>query len=381
MNNWKEVKLKDVIKVINGRAYKRPELLSNGKYRVLRVGNFFTSDNWYYSDLELNEDKYCVKGDLLYAWSASFGPKIWHEEKVIYHYHIWKMVCDDSLLSKKFAYHFLNWDKKLIIQEHSRGVGMFHLTKSAIENRSFRLPSLQVQNIIVSKLDELFEKVDKAILLLQENISKTKSLMGSTLDGLFDIVAEKYSSVSLAEHIDFVGGSQPPKSYFSYKKKEGFVRLIQIRDYKSDNYLVYINENSTKKFCTKDDVMIGRYGPPVFQILRGLEGAYNVALMKAIPDEKVIMKDYLYYFLMNGRIQNYIISISQRSAGQSGVNKKALEAYEISIPPLEEQQRIVDKIKAAIPKIEETQKLVNQNLDHLKALKSSLLDRAFKGEL
>ena len=45
------------------------------------------------------------------------------------------MECDETRLSKKFAYHYLNWDKDLIKQEHSRGVGMFHLTKSAIENR------------------------------------------------------------------------------------------------------------------------------------------------------------------------------------------------------------------------------------------------------
>ena len=103
--------------------------------------------------------------------------------------------------------------------------------------------------------------------------------------------------------------------------------------------------------------------------------------MKAIPDEAFILKDYLYYFLMNGRIQNYIISISQRAAGQSGVNKKALEAYEIAIPSLKEQQKIVDTIKSAIPKIDKAKELTNQNLENLKALKSSLLDQAFKGEL
>jgi type I restriction enzyme S subunit len=209
----------------------------------------------------------------------------------------------------------------------------------------------------------------------------TKALMGSVLDGIFDKIHKEHKSVPLLKHVDFIGGSQPPKSNFSYELKEGYIRLIQIRDYKSDRHLVYIKENSTKKFCNEKDVMIGRYGPPVFQILRGLKGAYNVALMKAIPDEEVILKDYLYYFLMNGRIQNYIISISQRAAGQSGVNKKALEAYEIAIPSLKEQQKIVDTIKAAIPKIDRAQELTNQNLENLKALKSSLLDKAFKGEL
>ena len=48
----------EVIQFLNGRAYKQTELLESGKYKVLRVGNFYTNDKWYYSDLELDEDKY-----------------------------------------------------------------------------------------------------------------------------------------------------------------------------------------------------------------------------------------------------------------------------------------------------------------------------------
>ena len=76
-----EYRFGDICKVINGRAYRQPELLDSGKYPVLRVGNFFSSDRWFYSDLELPEDKYCDNGDLLFAWSASFGPRIWDGEK------------------------------------------------------------------------------------------------------------------------------------------------------------------------------------------------------------------------------------------------------------------------------------------------------------
>jgi type I restriction enzyme S subunit len=156
----------------------------------------------------------------------------------------------------------------------------------------------------------------------------------------------------LTDVVEFIGGSQPPKSEFSDICLDGYVRLIQIRDYKSDDYIVYVSENSTKKFCNYDDVMIGRYGPPVFQILRGLTGAYNVALMKAEPDQRYLTKDYLYWFLQSSPIQNYVISISQRAAGQSGVNKQALEKYEIPLPPLAEQTRIVEKLDAVLSRID-----------------------------
>ncbi|WP_438879626.1 restriction endonuclease subunit S, partial [Bacillus cereus group sp. Bce015] len=62
---WKSARLGEVCTLRNGRAYKKSELLDSGKYPVLRVGNFFTNKHWYYSDLELGEEKYCDKGDLL----------------------------------------------------------------------------------------------------------------------------------------------------------------------------------------------------------------------------------------------------------------------------------------------------------------------------
>ena len=108
------VKLGDVCELINGRAYKKPELLDKGKYLLLRVGNFFTSDKWYYSDLELDDKKYCNDGDLLYAWSASFGARIWSGGKVIYHYHIWRVDIDDSQIDKKFLFYWFEFDKEKI---------------------------------------------------------------------------------------------------------------------------------------------------------------------------------------------------------------------------------------------------------------------------
>ena len=94
---WEVKKLIEVSSLINGRAFKQNELLSEGKYKVLRVGNFFTNSNFYYSNLELEDEKYCYKGDLLFAWSASFGAFIWDEDKTIFHYHIWRVLFDKAI--------------------------------------------------------------------------------------------------------------------------------------------------------------------------------------------------------------------------------------------------------------------------------------------
>ena len=96
IDGWEQRKLGDIATFINGRAYSQEELLSSGKYKVLRVGNFYTNDSWYYSDMELEDKYYAEEGDLLYTWSATFGPHIWHGDKIIYHYHIWKVELSDS---------------------------------------------------------------------------------------------------------------------------------------------------------------------------------------------------------------------------------------------------------------------------------------------
>ena len=66
-HGWRKVALEVNATLLNGRAYKQDELLDSGKYPVLRVGNFFSNRGWYYSDLELDDDKYCDNGDLIYA--------------------------------------------------------------------------------------------------------------------------------------------------------------------------------------------------------------------------------------------------------------------------------------------------------------------------
>ena len=56
-SSWLNKTFIEIVTFINGKAYKQEELLEKGKYPVLRVGNFFSNNNWYYSDLELDEDK------------------------------------------------------------------------------------------------------------------------------------------------------------------------------------------------------------------------------------------------------------------------------------------------------------------------------------
>ena len=159
-SQWNSKKLGEIAKFINGRAFKQSELLNKGKYPVLRVGNFYTNDKWFYSDLNLNKNKYADKGDLLYTWSATFGPHIWKGPKVIFHYHIWKIDFDPSIVNKTFLFYFLEADKENLLT-NSNGSTMIHITKSNMENKIINLPQFSIQQNIgtfLSNLDYLINQ-------------------------------------------------------------------------------------------------------------------------------------------------------------------------------------------------------------------------------
>jgi len=176
---WVEKNLGDVATIINGRAYSQNELLNSGPYRVLRVGNFYTNSSWYFSDMELAEKFYAKKGDLLYTWSASFGPHIWTGEKVIYHYHIWKVELSEQL-RKEFTLQLLENDKKRILND-SNGSTMIHITKEGMELTKILIPQPNEQQKIGNYFRTLDELISKHAIQLQ----KLKQIKSACLEKMF----------------------------------------------------------------------------------------------------------------------------------------------------------------------------------------------------
>lgn len=176
---WEEIKLSEEVAFINGRAYSQEELQGIGKYAVLRVGNFYTNSSWYYSDMELGDKYYTEYGDLLYTWSASFGPHIWLGEKVIYHYHIWKLELSENI-DKLFLLHLLEYDREKILSG-SNGSTMIHITKSAMEAKKVFIPKKEEQTVI----GNYFQKIDALINQHQQQIIKLNNIKQACLSKMF----------------------------------------------------------------------------------------------------------------------------------------------------------------------------------------------------
>lgn len=158
--------------------------------------------------------------------------------------------------------------------------------------------------------------------------------------------------IKLCDICDFQGGSQPPKDEWSFEPRDGYIRMLQIRDFTQGERVTpeYIKITKTTKVCKADDILIARYGASLGKILTGLSGAYNVAIMRTIPNTKLLEKKYLYYYLKSSTFQTFLLNIGNRAA-QAGFNKKDLE--ELRIPNISREAQcetvsILERVEAII---------------------------------
>ncbi|SOB75611.1 type I restriction enzyme, S subunit [Marinobacter sp. LV10R510-11A] len=169
--DWGIVELRDVSQFINGRAFSIHEWRASGT-PVIRLQNLTgRGEDYYYSNLQLPEKQYCHRGDLLFMWSATFGPIIWKGDKAIFHYHIWKIECKSGYIETFFYYLLSDMTEKLKSGSSSGGT-MLHVTKGAMESTLAAFPVSAEQRAIA----EVLSSMDEEIKSLEERLSKTRDI-------------------------------------------------------------------------------------------------------------------------------------------------------------------------------------------------------------
>lgn len=187
-----------------------------------------------------------------------------------------------------------------------------------------------------------------------------------------------WHQIKFTEILDISGGTQPPKSEFIFEPQKGYIRLLQIRDFGAKPVPTYIPDNGKRKTCTKEDILIGRYGASVGRICTGMEGAYNVALAKVIKPRQ-INPGYIKYFLTSDLFQKPLSMLS-RSA-QDGFNKQDLAEFYFPVPPENEQIRIANKLDSLLAKVDAAQTRLEKIPTLLKRFRQAVLAAATSGEL
>lgn len=400
--SWEWERLGNVIQLINGRAYKKNELLDNMNLTpVLRVGNLFTNNSWYYSDLELPEDKYCNRGDLLYAWSASFGPHIWQGTKVIYHYHIWKIRLFEEKMKEYIYYHLLKDANE--IQRSTTGSTMIHITKGRMEQMLIAVPPLneqfrilerlkmlenkfnnleniflekkQLENMFPTSLEksilqyaiqgklvdqdpndepaqQLIEKIqlEKERLIKDKVIKKEKTLPPITEEEIPYDIPNSWEWVRLGEVCNI-----NPKNSADDELDVGFIPMRLIQDGAVNKHTYEQRKwKEIKKGYTHfqdEDIVVAKI-TPCFEnrksaIIKNLPngiGAGTTELIVFRNYSELIDKEYLLWIFKSNDFINGGKKSFTGTAGQQRVAKSYIENYLIPLPPQKEQKRIVQAI-------------------------------------
>jgi type I restriction enzyme S subunit len=112
----------------------------------------------------------------------------------------------------------------------------------------------------------------------------------------------------------------------------------------------------------------------------------------AIADDEIVVNQQLHTYQCNDNLINtflmYALFVKKdfmyKIANITTVaymNKSKCNSIPISIPPLQTQQKVVAYLDEISQKLEKIKQLQKEKMAHLKALKASILDRAFRGEL
>jgi restriction modification system DNA specificity domain protein len=373
-------KLKDFCTVINGRAYSQKELLDKGKYRVLRVGNFFSSDRWYFSDLELPAEKYCNKGDLLFAWACSFGPRIWDgEDRTIFHYHIWKLDIDSAVVDKKYLYYLL----KISVESMTAGTHgsvMMHITKSDMENFEFDIPTLEVQKKIAAILSALDEKIaiNRAI---NENLEQqAQAIYHERFETVSpDALPSDWRIVTLGEVATISN-----KSFNPLKNPEIMLEHYSIPAFDEARFPVFELSTSIKsnKFIIDDSCfMISKLNPITKRVWKPYCLTGNAVCSTEFIVYKAMDKsitDFLYSVIDSGSFSDFMCSHVTGSTGsRQRTTPSDTLSYEFILPSedkLAEFQSLVSPMYAQI-------RINAIENDKLKRLRDSLLPKLISGEI
>ena len=340
-------KLTDICDIQYGYAFDSACFTEDSSYpplvRIRDVKRGFSET--YYSG-EYPEEYVLHAGDLLVGMDGEFNIARWKSIDALLNQRVCKLTAKVGTNEEYLRFAMVKALKT--IEDKTAFVTVKHLSAKELNKLELDIPCIEEQNLRADSLS----KLEKIISLREDELRQLDDLIKARFVEMFGTPygnEKGFPMLTVDDVIEFTGGAQPDKKYFEYEPTEDNIRLIQIRDYKTDNYITYIPKSMAKRFCDADDIMIGRYGPPIFQILKGIEGSYNVALMKATP--KMGNKEFIRYFLKQECLFNYLDGLSQRTAGQSGIEMPALKAYPFPYPPIELQEEFeqfvnqVDKSK------------------------------------
>lgn len=397
-NNWQRKKLGDLAYYLNGRAFKPTEWEQHGR-PIIRIQNLNKKSAPYNYTNQIFEDRYkVVKGDLLFAWSASLGVYIWKENDAWLNQHIFKVEPKDSV-NKMFLFYLL---EKLVLELYSKthGSGMVHITKGKFEATEVFIPKLETQHAIVSKIEELFSELDQGIADLKTAQEQLKVYRQSVLKHAFEgkltnknvkegKLPEGWETIKLDKVAD-IGSSKRIFQHEYVTNGIPFYRTKEVKELSEGKELsveLFIsiekyNEIKSKfKIPQIGDVLLSAVGTiGISYVIKNDKPFYfKDGNLMWFRDLKNINSYYLHYgltnFIRNGQGAN------MSGSAYNALTISTMKDFDFPLPPIEEQHLIVQEIESRLSVADKMEESIQESLQKAEALRQSILKKAFSGEL
>jgi len=369
--DWEVVKLGEVGNYINGYAFKPSDWSNTGKpiIRIQNLNNPSASFNYFNGELDY---KYLVKkGDILISWSASLGAYLWNGEDAWLNQHIFKVELTNQNVAKDFLYFALLYYFVGQALANLHGSTMKHIVKSKFLNILIPLPPLEEQRVIADILSTVQNNIEKT----EKVINATKQLKKSMMKHLFTygavevdeidkvklkeseigLIPEHWEVVMLGEVVEIYDNKRVPLSESVRKNMKGVYPycgangiIDYVNDYIFDGEYVLVAEDG------------GRYGKfeNTAYIMNGKFWVNNHAHILQAKVGISINRFILHWFTY-ADISQYVSGTTRQKLTLS-----TLKSFPISLPPLDEQQKIANILTTIDQKIqaEENKKEALQNL-------------------
>ena len=383
-SQWKHTKMKYVGTYINGYPFKPSDWGDNGRL-IIRIQNLTKgkgSENFYDNEID---PKYIIKkGDYLFSWSTTLGLFEWKREEGVLNQHIFKVELNEILV-RRFYY----WVIQGVIEElsnESHGSTMTHLTKDVFGDIKLPFPPISEQQQIVSFLDtktslidSLIEKTQRKIELLKE---KRTSLINEVVTkGLNPNVEIKDSGVEWIGEIPSHWNLSLVGRHFEIGRGR-VISKVEIGDNKGD-YPVYSSQTSNNgelgRINTYD--FDGEYvtwttdgantGTCFFR--SGKFNTTNVCGMLSLRNTPYSLPFLSYY--LNQVTKPYVrIDINPK------LMNNMMSEIPLVIPPLPEQQQIVEYLDKQTQLIDKTISIEEKRIELLKEYRQSLISEVVTGK-
>ena len=425
---WTSTPLRNIACLINGRAFKPSDWSEEG-LPIVRIQNLNDhSKPFNYCNFPVDEKFLIDDGQLLFSWSGtpgtSFGCFIWNRGQAILNQHIFKVEIDEKLFVKRFLQYAINQNLDRYIDKAHGGVGLRHITKGKFEGEAIIISPTNEQKRIVAKIESIFAQIDAAKERLevlqgqmQSGQSSLASLKNSVLKQAFEgkLVPQNPSDESAEELLMRIGKNTGknvvfekeglPEGWISIKfenimphsqsfdpvteKNQKYIGLEHIEK-DTGKIIGHADSNmalSTKTVFSKGDLLYGKLRPYLNKVaIAEFNGVCSTDIL-VFPKNPFIINNLLKFCLLKS---DFVLFANNTITGvqHPRTSHKKLANYNLQIPPIQEQHRIVQKIESIFARIDakhqEMEKLEMQLKsvpDSINMLKSSILKMAFEGRL